>query len=338
MTGTTLWYVRWHTGAGPRTGEPPPGPAPELLDLLYGITPVVEVLPPNAALADVRGALRYFDRGPEQLAELLRVRTFARYGVTCAIGVAGNRMLATMAAWAGPADGVHVVPGTPEAVAAFLRPRPVADLPGVGPATAGTLARHGLYTIGDVADLPLPTLQRLLGRSAGRHLHEHARGHDPRPVVRHAPAPSLTAERAFPLDTVDQAVVRRALLALTVDLGAELRGTGQVAHALTLVVRYADRSTTTRSRALPDPANSTAALTRCAYRLQDALGLQRARVRAVALRADGLTPAATTPAQLSLDPVDERARRLEAVADRAAARFTSGVVSLATLLPPRDAA
>ena len=34
---------------------------------------------------------------------------------------------------------------------------------------------------------------------------------------------------------------------------------------LTLTVRYADRSTTLRTRRLPEPTNHTAALTRTAY-------------------------------------------------------------------------
>src|SRR5690606_40643966 len=53
------------------------------------------------------------------------------------------------------------------------------------------------------------------------------------------------------------------------------------------------------------------------------LGLQRARVRAIALRAEGLGPAERASHQLTFDPVDEKVRRLEEVADRARAKFRS---------------
>lgn len=315
-------YVHLHTD---------PETYPRLLDLLRGITPVVEALPPDAALLDVRGAVRYFGRGPEQLADLVRVRALALYGVRCTVGVAPNRLLATMAAQSGPPGEVRAVAADPAAVAAFLRPKPVAALYGVGPATVRTLTRHGLYTVGDVADTRLLTLQRLFGAAEGRRLYAYALGADPRPVIPGAPARSMSEERGFPLDTVDAAEVTRSLLDMTVQLGSRLRASEQVAHALALTVRYADRSSTTRSRTLPQPTAATRALTRCAYRIHEGLGLQRARVRAVSLRAEGLTPAESTPAQLSLDPADERARRLEAAMDR----FGPSLVHPARLLPPR---
>jgi hypothetical protein len=94
-----------------------------------------------------------------------------------------------------------------------------------------------------------------------------------------------------------------------------------VCRSLTLTVRYADRSTTTRTRTLREPTAHSAALADAAYALHTALGLQRARVRGLSLRAEGLTAAERAARQLTFDPADERARRLEEVADRARAKF-----------------
>jgi hypothetical protein len=55
--------------------------------------------------------------------------------------------------------------------------------------------------------------------------------------------------------------------------------------------------------------------------MYEALGLQRARVRGIALRAEGLDPAEQASYQLTFDPVDEKARRIEEVADRVRAKF-----------------
>lgn len=64
--------------------------------------------------------------------------------------------------------------------------------------------------------------------------------------------------------------------------------------------------------------------------MYEALGLQRARVRVIALRAEGLTPAAQASRQLTFDPVDEKVRRIEEVADRARAKFGPHVIGPGT--------
>jgi hypothetical protein len=128
-------------------------------------------------------------------------------------------------------------------------------------------------------------------------------------------------ERTFPLDELDPDRHRRALLSAAEEIGARLRAVEKVCRTLTLTVRYADRSATTRGRALKEPTAHSAALTRTAYGMYEALGLQRARVRALALRAEDLTPADQAAHQLTFDPVDEKTRRLEETADRARAKF-----------------
>ncbi|MGC5411825.1 DNA polymerase III, partial [Streptomyces sp. DT225] len=73
-----------------RVGGGPPDAAgyAGLLALLGSFTPVVEAAPPDGALADVRGALRYFGRDARGLASVIRVRALALHGADCAIGAA----------------------------------------------------------------------------------------------------------------------------------------------------------------------------------------------------------------------------------------------------------
>ncbi|MEU2184505.1 DNA polymerase Y family protein [Streptomyces thermolilacinus] len=295
---------------------------PQLLAVLGEFTPVVQAEPPDGALADLRGAVRYFGRGPAELAAVIRVRALALYGVDCVIGAGPNPMLARMAARR-TAPGTTLVVTDP---AGFLRGRPVAALDGVGPSTARALCAYGLDTVGRVADAPLAVLQRITGARAGRDLWERAHGIDRSRVAPNAAARSTATERSFPRDETDRDRHRRALLSAAQELGARMRAEAQVCRTLTLTVRYADRSTTTRTRTLREPTAHSAELTSAAYALYDALALQRARVRGIALRAEGLTPAEQAAHQLSLDPADEKARRLEAVADRARARFGPGAI------------
>ncbi|MFI2643497.1 DNA polymerase thumb domain-containing protein [Streptomyces sp. NPDC018610] len=304
---------------------------PGLLGLLEEFTPVVEALPPDGALADLRGAERYFGRDAAELASVIRVRSLARYGVDCLIGVGPGPMLARMALRDARPGHTRAVPGDPAAVAEFLAGRPVAALPGVGTATARTLGEYGLDTLDRVAAAPLSTLQRLVGAKAGRELHEKANGVDRGRVVPNAVSRSLIAEHPFDRDELDPDRHRGALLAAAGELGARLRSVDKVCRTLTLTVRYADRSATVRSRTLAEPTAHSAALTGAAYGMYEALGLQRARVRALALRAEGLAPAEQASHQLTFDPVDEKLRRIEEVADRARAKFGPRAVIPGTL-------
>ncbi|WP_438294626.1 DNA polymerase Y family protein [Streptomyces sp. HUAS TT7] len=302
---------------------------PALIALAEGLTPVVQALPPDGLLADLAGAEKYFGQDAGQLAAVLRVRALAHFGLDCAIGLAPNPMLARTAARdAGPGTTRTVLP---DEVDRFLAAKPVRALDGVGRSTARTLCAYGLDTVGRLADAPPGAVQRILGARPGRDLQERARGIDRTPVVPNASARSLAAERSFPRDELDPVRHRRALLSLAEELGVRLRGAGQVCRSLDLTVRYADRSTTTRTRTLPEPSAHSPALADLAYALHAALGLQRARVRGISLRAEGLAPAERAAHQLTFDPGDERARRIEAVADRARARFGPRAIVPGTL-------
>ncbi|MDF3145869.1 hypothetical protein PBV88_32690, partial [Streptomyces sp. T21Q-yed] len=67
---------------------------PGLLGLLEDFTPVVQALPPDEALVDLRGAERYFGRDAVELASVIRVRALAHHGVDCVIGAGPGPMLA----------------------------------------------------------------------------------------------------------------------------------------------------------------------------------------------------------------------------------------------------
>jgi DNA polymerase IV len=305
----------------------------EVLELLAGITPHVQPFPPDAVQLDLGGALRYFDRTPYDLVQLAKLRLTALFGIQTSAGLASNRMLAAMAAAASPPGRTTHIHGAQAAVDAWLRPHPVTALPGIGRASAITLGRYGLHTVGDVADLPPDTLQRLLGAASARLLADRARGHDPRPLTPQPTALHVTAHEILDRDTLDPTHHHRAVLALAGQLGIRLRDAAQITGRLTLTVRYADRSTTTRTRTPPEPTAHSPALAGTALGLLESLALQRARVRAYTLRADHLLPAGQARRQLSLDPADDRAHAAEQASDRARHRYGEDAVQPATLAP-----
>ncbi|MCQ4084506.1 hypothetical protein NGB36_29020 [Streptomyces sp. RB6PN25] len=264
-----------------------------LLALLEEITPLVQALPPSAALADVRSALRYWSMTAFELARRIRGTALARYDLDTRIGIAPAWSLAAMASARPGADGITQVGSSPAAIAAFLAPLPVEALHGMGPAQAETLRRSGLRTVGALAAAPLVTVERLLGGGAGRLFNERAHGIDPRPVTPADPAHTVVERRDLGRGTLDAAVIRTALLHTVEAVAVRLRRRRQVAATLTLVVAFADHTTLSRSRALPRGSASVEELRLTAYRMFDSLGPQRVRVRALTVKAEGLAPSET---------------------------------------------
>jgi DNA polymerase-4 len=230
-------------------------------------------------------------------------------------------------------DGLLVVPASE--VVAFLHPLPVGALWGVGEKTEKELTRLGLHTVGDIAHTPRSTLVRALGQASGAHLHALSWGRDERRVVPHEPDKSIGAEETFARDIDDPELMRRELLRLSERTAARLREAGHVGRTISIKVRFADFTTITRSRTLPMATDVARTVYATAVALYDALGLERARIRLVGVRVEGLTEVIDHAEQLQLGAPESGWREAEQAVDRASARFGAGAVRPAALVDPR---
>ena len=309
-----------------------------VLETFRRVTPVVEVLSLDEAFLDVRGSTRRLGT-PLAIAERLRATIHDEQGVTCSVGVAASVSVAKLASRLAKPDGVLVVP--PETITSFLHPLDVGELWGVGEKTRAMLHRLGLVTVGDVAHVPVRTLQRAVGDQLGRTLHDLSWGTDHRTVAAgrgffgHGsgePDKSMGADETFGRDTDDREVVLRELLRLTAKVTGRMRVAGVAGRTVTIRVRFADFTTLTRSRTLPEATDVTQEVYRTAVRLYDALGLQRARVRLVGVRVEGLVPRTTVHRQLLLGEPDRGWADADRAVDRAVGRFGSAAVRPASLL------
>ncbi|WP_331724314.1 hypothetical protein OG416_36060 (plasmid) [Streptomyces longwoodensis] len=292
----------------------------QVLELLSGLSAVVQALPPSAALVELKGALRYHGTDTRRLGEVLRVRSISRLGVDVRVGIGPSiTVAATASAQVEPPGGVLAV--APGEAAGWLAPLAVEALHGIGPRQADALHEYGIHTVGLLAAVTPATVQRLLGGRAGRLAAERARGIDPRPVVPRALPASASVRHAFDRHALDGAAVRAALLDLVVQLGLLLRGRGQAARALTLCLRFAGGTSWERTRRLAEPSAHEDDLRQLAYQLMDAAGLQRGRLTGLVLRGEDLVDAGQVAEQISLDGARESRLIAEQAADRIRAKF-----------------
>ena len=301
------------------------------------VTPLVEVLSLDEAFLDVRGSTRRLG-SPLEIAEQLRATIHDEQGITCSVGVAASVSVAKLASRRAKPDGVVVVP--PERITSFLHPLDVGELWGVGEKTQAMLNRLGLMTVGDVAHTPLRTLQRAVGEGLGSHLHELAWGTDRRTITPRNvsafgggdPDKSMGAQETFGRDTDDREVILRELLRLATKVTHRMRVAGVAGRTVSITVRFADFTTITRSRTLPEATDVTQEIYRTATSLYDGLGLQRARLRLVGVRAEGLVPRQTVQRQLVLGESEHGWSDADRAVDRATRRFGAAAVRPASLL------
>jgi DNA polymerase-4 len=310
-----------------------------VMECFRRVTPLVEAVSLDEAFLDVGGAVRRLGP-PRDIAEMLRARIHDEQQITCSVGIAASVSVAKLASRLAKPDGLVVVP--PEEVTAVLHPLDVGELWGVGEKTRDQLHRLGLVTVGAVAHTPLRTLQRAVGSALGSQLHDLAWGTDRRVITpgsagvfghgEGAPEKSMGAQETFGRDTDDRESVLREVLRLSAKVAARMRTARVAGRTVTLTVRFADFTTITRSRTLPEATDVTREIHHTATRLYDALGLQRARVRLVGVRVEGLVPRTTVQRQLVLGEREHGWRDADRAMDRAVLRFGKTAVRPASLL------
>jgi DNA polymerase-4 len=300
-----------------------------VMSIFRSITPLVEPLSLDEAFLDVAGARRRLGR-PAQIGEWIRARVADEQGITCSVGVASTKFLAKLASAHCKPDGLLVVPAGK--VTEFLHPLPVGALWGVGERTGEALQRLGLRTVGDIAATPRTTLRRAVGQAVADHLAALAAGHDDRKVVPHEPDKSIGAEETFAADVDDHVVILRELLRLSERTAGRLRSSGQVGRTVSIKVRFADFSTVTRARTLRSPTDAGQDIYQTARALYASLNLDRARIRLVGVRVEGIGVADASPAQLQLGDREHGWRDADRAVDLATERYGAGAVRPAALV------
>ena len=302
--------------------------AREIVAMMREYTPLVEVFSIDEAYMDVTGSLALF--GPaEQIAYRLKARIRHRFGLTCSVGIAPNKLLAKLAAEMKKPDGLTII--TPDQVPALMERTPIEDLCGIGSKTMGKLNLLGIHTCGQLGRYPVEILRKKFG-VIGRYLHRMGRGLDDSPVVpaeEAEPVKSVGHSMTLPRDVDDRAEILRYLLQLSEMVGQRARRYGVAGKTVGLYVRLADfDSSVNKQNTLHEHINLTDDIYRAAVAILDTLPLSQP-VRLLGVRITNLRHQGDQ--QLPLFP-RERKRALATYAmDAVNARF-GDVVTFGSLM------
>lgn len=299
-----------------------------VFQVLDEFSPAVEPLSVDEAFVDI-GGLRHHYPSPTAVGVAVRAAIREATGLPASVGIATVKLLAKLASEDAKPDGMLVVPAGGEL--AFLHPKPVRALWGVGEATYARLEELGVKTIGDLARLPEATLQRRLGGALGAMLAALARADDDRAVMPGGGAKSLSVEQTYEQDLVGAAALERELLRLCDRLASRLRRAGLAARTIQLKVRFADFVTVTRSHTESSPVEGAHRLYAAARRLLGRAAPGDRPVRLLGVGGEGLV-AGAEPRQLGLEPA--RWEDVEGAVEAVRRRFGDAAVAPARLVEP----
>lgn len=242
-----------------------------VFEIFEHYTPYVEGVSVDEAFLDVTGSLHLFDRDPVRLAEALRAEVRRTCGITCSVGIAPNRLLAKIGSEQHKPDGLTLMPFAPDDIAAFLAPRPIGILWGVGRKTLEVLRPYGITLCGDVQRLGITKLAPILGQTAAESLYAYAFGRaDDRVYWEPSEEKSVSREHTFDTDEANRETVRQKLLELVGEVGFRFRRHPRWARTARLKLRDAKFNTITRQMPFPQPARDDIAFRAAAQELFEA--------------------------------------------------------------------
>lgn len=299
----------------------------QVMSILAEVTPDMEQVSIDEAYLDVRGSLRRMGR-PTDIARWIRREVATRVGVPASVGIAAVTHVAKLASSFAKPDGLLLIPAA--ATQEFMRTLPFAALPGVGQSSQERAARYGLECAGDITQIPPQRLAHWLGQAQSRHLLRLVAGEEVRGIHPHRQEKSQGTEETFATNLHDRDEIGNRLLAQSHATARRLRQAGLVGATVVIKVRFADFTTITRSRSLPQPTDVGGQIAATALALFDKITLPAGGVRLVGTRVEGLRPR-SGGVQLAFDD-DGRSRAAETAADAVAKRFGEGVIKPARLV------
>jgi DNA polymerase IV len=224
-----------------------------MFDLLRQYTDQVEPVSIDEGYMDITNCSEL--GSPLQIAESIQNRILEQLDLPCSIGLAPNKFLAKTASDMNKPMGITVL--RKRDIPHILWPLEVGEMHGVGSKTADKLKGIGIDTIGGLAQANEIQLKGLLGIN-GQRLKERANGQDNRPVDPDSvyDFKSIGNSTTLPRDISNQHELLQVLDRLSEQVAARMKRKEAVATNISIMIRFKDRKTITRSQKLQNPVSS----------------------------------------------------------------------------------
>ena len=299
-----------------------------IMAALQQVTPDIEVFSVDEAFLDITRCQGIYEN-PIHAGRLAKKIVEEIGGVTCSVGISGDKTTAKYAAKIKKPDGLCIIP--PWCACERLKKVPVTELSGIAEGIGEFLNDRGVYVCGDMVKLPIGELARRYG-NLGRRVWFMAQGLDTEPLHRSVAAPkSIGHGKIMPPDTRDLRVLKTYLHHMSEKVAARLRKHALEARIFFIGFRTNEKWLAHKFQAEKptDDGREIKILTKKLLDHWNGEGVYQVQITAIELRPRGN--------QLSFfDVVDEQRQCLNRAIDEINKKFGEFAVAPATLLKRSD--
>lgn len=229
--------------------------------------------------------------GAVEIAEDIRRRVKAEYGLTVSVGVSFNKIFAKLGSDMKKPDAVTVI--TEENFREKVWCLPIGDMLGVGRSTLTKLRSRYIETIGELAETDLSTLRSWLGRW-GEYLWNYANGLDNSRVMRYdekLPPKSVSSGITPYRDLENDRDVKILIYALSENVAMQLRKHCLKSRTVSISIRDKNMAWLTRQRSLSFGISDSAQIASAVFDIYKETYRSDTPIRSISVCASELVPA-----------------------------------------------
>ena len=219
-----------------------------------------------------------------KIARLIQQDIWQELHLTASAGVSYNKFLAKMASDYQKPHGLTVI--LPDQAEDFLKQMDIAKFHGVGKKTVERLHEMGIYTGADLLDVSEVTLIDRFGR-LGYDLYRKARGIHNSPVKSNRIRKSIGKEKTYSKILQDEEDIKKELTLLSEKVAHNLSKQDKAGKIIILKIRYADFSTLTRRKSLPQATQDASQISQTALQLYEELAEKEKGIRLLGITVTG---------------------------------------------------
>ncbi|AQA08217.1 DNA polymerase IV [Streptococcus oralis] len=219
-----------------------------------------------------------------KIARLIQQDIWQELHLTASAGVSYNKFLAKMASDYQKPHGLAVI--LPDQAQDFLKQMDIAKFHGVGKKTVERLHEMGIYTGADLLDVSEVTLIDRFGR-LGYELYRKARGIHNSPVKPDRIRKSIGKEKTYGKILQVEEDIKKELSLLSEKVAHNLSKQDKAGKIIILKIRYADFSTLTRRKSLPQATQDVSQISQTALQLYEELADKEKGIRLLGITVTG---------------------------------------------------